>query len=137
MSAEQLLGSVPDDGVTIVADLEAGIGTLTRLTKSAVDVTIIVVEPTPRSIDIAQRALVVADEQRQGRVIIVANKVIDSDDTNRLRLAFEAQELVLVPHDDAVDAADRRGSSPVDDAPDAPAVIAIEQLVELIFDPAM
>ena len=41
-----MLGSVSDEGTTIVADLEAGIGTLTRLEDAAVDVTVVVVEPT-------------------------------------------------------------------------------------------
>ena len=136
MSAEQLLGSVSDQGLTIVADLEAGIGTLTRLAESAVDVTVVVVEPTPRSIDVAERAVAVASDQAQGRVIIVANKVADAADRDRLNTAFAGQEIVFVPDDHAIEAADRRGSSPVDDAPDAPAVAAIERLVELLLDTA-
>ena len=65
-SAEQLLGSVNDEATTVVADLEAGIGTLTRLADSSVDATVVVVEPTLRSIDVARRAVTVAEEQRQG-----------------------------------------------------------------------
>lgn len=132
MSAEQLLGSVSDDDLIIVADLEAGIGTLTRLAESAVDITIVVVEPTPRSIDVGQRAVAVADDQMQGRLIIVANKVADDADRERVLDAFPGRELIIVPEDADVGAADRSGVSPVDVTPDAPAIHAIEAIVELL-----
>ncbi len=135
MSAEQLLGSVADEDITIVADLEAGIGTLTRLEESAVDVTLVVVEPTPRSIDVAQRAVAVAEEKRQGRVLIVANKVSGTEDRDRLTAAFEGHQIEFVPTDSAVDVADRNGTSPVDDAPDSPAVKAIERIARLVSAP--
>ncbi len=121
-----------DDATTVVADLEAGIGTLTRLASASVDATVVVVEPTLRSIDVARRAVAVADEQRQGRVVVVANKVSDDDDRARIREAFGDRALVVVPDDPAVDAADRLGVSPVDHEPGAPAVAALESLVEAL-----
>ena len=133
MSAEQLLGSVSDDDLIIVADLEAGIGTLTRLAESAVDVTIVVVEPTPRSIDVGQRAVAVADDQTQGRLVIVANKVADDADRERVLEAFPGREVIMVPEDADVVAADRSGVSPVDVSADGRAVSAIEALVELLM----
>ena len=127
-----MLGSVADAGTTVVADLEAGIGTLTRLAESAVDATV-VVEPTPRSIDVALRAVAVADEQRQVRVVVVANKV--SGDEDRARIEDALGDLVLVvvvPDDPAVDAADRLGVSPLDHEPHAPAVEALASLADLL-----
>ncbi len=121
-----------DESTTVVADLEAGIGTLTRLASASVDATVVVVEPTLRSIDVARRAVAVADEQRQGRVVVVANKVSDDDDRARIREAFGDRALVVVPDDPAVDAADRLGVSPVDHEPGAPAVAALESLVEAL-----
>ena len=121
-----------DESTTVVADLEAGIGTLTRLASASVDATVVVVEPTLRSIDVARRAVAVADEQRQGRVVVVANKVTDDDDRARIREAFGDRALVVVPDDPAVDAADRLGVSPVDHEPGAPAVAALESLVEAL-----
>ena len=116
----------------MVADLEAGIGTLTRLADSSVDATVVVVEPTLRSIDVARRAVAVAEEQRQGRVVVVANKVADDQDRDRIDEAFGDRALVVVPDDPAVDAADRLGVSPVDHEPHAPAVVALESLVEVL-----
>ena len=121
-----------DDSTTVVADLEAGIGTLTRLASASVDATVVVVEPTLRSIDVARRAVAVADEQRQGRVVVVANKVGDDEDRARIDEAFAGRRMVVVPDDPAVDTADRLGVSPVDHEPGAPAVAALESLVEAL-----
>jgi len=123
-----LLSSVPSKDTIIVADLEAGIGTLTRLPDRAVDVTIVVVEPTPRSIDVAKRAVLVATETAQGRVIIAANKVADDEDEARIRNAFAEAEVVIVPADPVIGDADRRGVSPIDVDAGSPAVVAISEL---------
>lgn len=131
-----MLGSVPADDVTVVADLEAGIGTLTRLEEARVDVTVIVVEPTPRSIDVAARAAAVAAERRQGRMIAVANKVTGDDDRQRVADALGGCEMVAVPLDAAVEEADREGVSPLDHSPGAPAMAALEALADLIAPPA-
>ena len=121
-----------DEAVTVVADLEAGIGTLTRLHSAAVDVTVVVVEPTLRSIDVARRAVAVAQEQRQGRVVVVANKVSDHQDRARIEEALGNRALVVVPQDPAVDVADRLGVSPVDHEPSSPAVEALEGLIDAL-----
>ncbi|MYJ28793.1 MAG: hypothetical protein F4072_02220 [Acidimicrobiaceae bacterium] len=121
-----------DESTTVVADLEAGIGTLTRLASASGDATVVVVEPTLRSIDVARRAVAVADEQRQGRVVVVANKVGDDEDRARIDEAFAGRRMVVVPDDPAVDTADRLGVSPVDHEPGAPAVAALESLVEAL-----
>lgn len=121
-----------DESTTVVADLEAGIGTLTRLVRASVDAIVVVVEPTLRSIDVARRAVAVADSQRQGRVVVVANKVGDDDDRARIDEAFAGRTVVVVPDDPAVDTADRLGVSPVDHRPEAPAVTALEGLVDVL-----
>lgn len=118
--------------MVIVADLEAGIGTLTRLENEAVDATVVVVEPTPRSIDVAARAIAVAGEREQGRIVIAANKVENGDDEQRLRDAFDGHELLIVPADPVIDKADRQGLSPIDVDPTSPAVSAIESLARLL-----
>lgn len=131
-----MLGSVPADETIIVADLEAGIGTLTRLEDSAVDFTLIVVEPTPRSIDVAKRALLVATEKHQGQIIIVANKVCGEEDSDRIRAEFDGHDIVVIPADDVIDTADRQGSSPIDVDPSSAAVVAIEEIAAALVPTA-
>ncbi len=109
----------------IVADLEAGIGTLTRLGHQQLDVVLVVVEPTPRSIDVGQRAVELATASRQGRVVVVANQVSSPADEAAVRAAFPDGEIFVVPADSAIAAADRVGLSPLDVAPQSPAVTAL------------
>ncbi len=127
-----MLSSVPSENTVIVADLEAGIGTLTRLPDQAVDVTLIVTEPTPRSIDVAKRAALVAAERAQGRVLIVANKVADPEDEARIYEAFPEAEIVIVPADPVINDADRRGVSPIDIDSESPAVRVLSGLSQTI-----
>lgn len=123
-----MLSSVPESDTFIVADLEAGIGTLTRLPDASVDATLVIVEPTPRSIDVGQRAVLVAAERGQGGITVVANKVADAEDDQRIRAAFTDHPVVVVPADPVVTKADRRGVSPIDLDADTPAVVAIGAL---------
>ena len=128
-----MLSTIPADDLTIVADLEAGIGTLARLPPEAVGTVLVMTEPTPRSVDVARRAVAVAAEQRQGRIVVVANKVVGDDDRLMIEAALAGHEIVFVPADPAVEAADRDGASPVDVAPDGPAVTALEELAGLLW----
>lgn len=112
-----------------MADLEAGIGTLTRLPDNAVEHTLVIVEPTPRSIDVGMRAVQVATERSQGHITVVANKVANDEDDARVRSMFAEYDVVTVPADPVVVKADRQGISPLDLDSDAPAMAAIGGLV--------
>ena len=125
-----MLGSAEFPDVTVIADLEAGIGTLTRLGDERVDAVLIVVEPTPKSIEVGGRAAALAREKSLGQMIVVASRVRDDEDLAAVRAAFPDLEIVVVPDDPAVVAAERRGEAPLDVAPDAPAVRAIAGLAE-------
>lgn len=117
----------------MVADLEAGIGTLTRLEPAQIDLTLIVVEPTPRSLDVGARALAIAREKDQGRTVVVVNKVKNvDDDTALVRERLGDVDLIVVPDDDAVLDADRIGVALLDHEPTSPAALALASLADLI-----
>jgi CO dehydrogenase maturation factor len=124
-----LLGSVNSSRV-VVADLEAGIGTLTRLGDKPVDVVLVVVEPTPKSIEVGTRAAVLVRQRSGGRLIILANRVRDDQDLAAVWAAFPEEEVVAIPEDPAIAEADRRGLAPLDLTPEAPAVRALAGLAE-------
>ncbi|MEO7557272.1 MAG: AAA family ATPase [Acidimicrobiales bacterium] len=132
LSPEQLLGNVDPADVTVVADLEAGIGTLTRLGEGAVDIVVIVVEAMPKSMEVGTRAAAVAAEKNIGRVIVVANRIRNDADLEAITAAFPGQEIVVVPDDRAIVDADRQGVAPLDLAPEAPAVQALSGLAGLL-----
>lgn len=127
-----MLGSANFGSSLVIADLEAGIGTLTRLQSETIDIVVVVVEPTPRSIEVAHRAIELARQRAQGRVVVVANRVTCDDDVERVSVALPGAEIVVVPDDAAVMDADRRGVSPLDSAPGSPAVVALEGLAALL-----
>lgn len=114
----------------MVADLEAGIGTLSRMGADGTDVVVIVVEPTPKSIEVGRRAVGLAVETGVPRVIVVANRIRGDDDLARVRAAFVDGEIVAVPDDPRIADADRAGVAPLDLAPDAPAVRALISLAD-------
>jgi CO dehydrogenase maturation factor len=124
VSPEQLLGQLEGQGRMVVADLEAGVGTLTRLSAESLDVLVVIAEPTAKSIDVARRAAAVAGERGLGPIRHVANKVRSPDDIAWLRETL-GPDLVAVSEDPAIAAADRHGHAPLDVAPDAPAILSL------------
>ena len=125
-----MLSSVNFNHLTVIADLEAGIGTLTRLADQQVDVVLLVVEPTVKSLEVAARAAELVREKSLGRLIVIANRVRDQADLDAISSRLPGAEVVPVPHDPAIVEADRHGLAPLDSAPDAPAVRAISRIAE-------
>jgi CO dehydrogenase maturation factor len=135
MSPHLLLDQLDSPGRIVIADLEAGIETLTRVADGALDVVVIVAEPTVRSLEVAERAMGLAATRATGRVVLVANRVEGADDLPLVRGRFPALELVVVPEDDQVAVADRDGVALYDLAPRSPAVTALVALADTLAGP--
>jgi CO dehydrogenase maturation factor len=125
-----LLGQLARPDRVVVADFEAGLGTVMRLDGNPVDVVVVVVEPTAKSLEVGRRAADAVREGSLGRVVVTANRVRDDDDAGRVRTAVPGLEVVLVPDDPAIVDAERRGVAPLDAAPDAPGVRALVALAQ-------
>ncbi|MDQ6884773.1 MAG: hypothetical protein M3077_11155 [Candidatus Dormibacteraeota bacterium] len=130
MSPEQLLGQLDANGQVVVADFEAGLGTVSRMDAGNVDVLLLVVEPTQKSIQVGLRALAIIGERHLGRTILIANRIANAEDRALVTAAFADQMLVVVPEDPGLRDADIEGKAPMDMVPDSPAVAAIRQLAE-------
>lgn len=131
MSPEQLLGELNGDSV-VIADLEAGVGTLSRLPEGGADMLIVVVEPTLKSIEVGQRIVALASRRHPGsKLILVGNRVGDPSDAERIRAAFEI-EPVVVPDDPGIAEADRHGLSPLDASPQSAGTRALVGLARLV-----
>lgn len=128
-----MLGSVDFQDVTVIADLEAGIGTLTRLAEQRVDAVLVVVEPTPKSLEVGQRAAALARDKQLGRIVIVASRIRGDADLATVAGHFPGHEIVAVPDDPAIVEADRKGVAPLDLAPHAPAVRALCDLARSLL----
>ena len=106
--------------------MEAGAGTLLRLQEGQVDRVLIVAEPTAKSIEAARRMAEIAAERT--RVLVIANRVRDATDLERIQAVLGDHELVQIPDDPEILRADERGLAPFDASPDAPAVQALKRL---------
>lgn len=127
-----MLGELEPAGEVVIADLEAGVGTLTRLPKNGVDALIVVTEPSLKSVQVARKILDIAAAGHPGMVTLVAaNKVTGPVDAASIEKSLSRLDLV-VPWDDQVVAADRQGRAPLDSAPDSAAVNAINRLADLL-----
>jgi len=131
-----LLGSVEFTDEVVVADFEAGVGTLTRLSEERIDTVLVVVEATPKSMEVAERAVELAKARSVSRVVVVANRVRNTEDLESIRAAFAGLEIFAVPDDPKIVEADRKGVAPFDLAPDAPAVLALMAMADtLVISP--
>ena len=128
-----MLSSVEFGDTIVLADCEAGIGTLTRLGDTPVDVVLVVVEPTPKSLEVGARAAALAKERQMGHIIVVASRIRNDDDLKAIQDALPGQEIVVVPDDPAIVAADREGVAPLDSAPDSPAVLALVGVADRVL----
>lgn len=135
MSPHELLGALDAPDRTVIADLEAGIGTLTRIDVGSVDVAILVVEPTVRSLDVAERAAELAAAKGIADVRIVANRIERDADLEAVRARFPGREVLVVPEDAGIASADRDGVAPFDLVPHSPAVLALRSLADALADP--
>lgn len=114
-----------------MADLEQGVGTISRLKAGQVDRLVLVVEPYAKSIETARRALKIAEEVGVDTVLVANRSTVEELESIRGVLG-EAITVLTVPEDPAVRSADREGLAPIDRDPDSPAVRAIEEIADAL-----
>ena len=123
-----MLGQLESADRIVIADMEAGAGTLTRMQAGSLDIAVLVVEPSAKSIEVARRASEIIRDRRIGMVVAAANRVRDDADLDLVRQRLPGLEITAVPDDERITRADREGRSPLDAAADAPAVRAVAEL---------
>jgi len=123
--------------VVLVADMEAGLEHLSWAggTLRHVDLLAVVIHPQAKVLLTARRTVGLARQLGIPEVAFVANRVRPGagGEEDRARLAAFAADhggdvLAWIPEDDALVEADRRGECPLDWAPGAPAVAAMQAL---------
>ena len=129
VSADRLLREMQDGGRTVLGDLEAGTGVLTRMQTGSLDVVLVVANPTPKSIEVARRA-VEAAVAREITVLVVANRVASDDDLEAIRSVLGEHDMAVVPDDPAITRADAEGLAPIDLDEHSPGVRAIVEISE-------
>ena len=136
VSADRLLREMEGGGRTVVGDLEAGIGVLSRMKKGSLDAVLIVANPTPKSIEVARRAAEAA-VAREIPIIVVANRIATDEDLETITDVLGEHEIVIVPEDPIIARADAEGLAPIDLDDTAPGVRAIIEIIDrLVAVPA-
>lgn len=128
LSPERLLSQANFGDAIVIGDFEAGLGSYSRVGNEKLDVTIVVIEPTPRSIDVGLRALEHARSHHQGLVLVVANKVRNAHELEMITSAVGEASVTVVPFSEAVVSADRKGTSVFDEASADDFIAPIRQL---------
>jgi CO dehydrogenase maturation factor len=129
VSADRLLREMDGAGRTVLGDLEAGIGVLARMEVGSLDLVLVVANPTPKSIEVARRA-VEAARARDIDVLVVANRVANAEDLETITAVLGDHEIVVVPDDPAIARADAEGLAPIDLDAGSPGVRAIVAISE-------
>ena len=114
-----------------ILDTEASPEHLSRGTARYADAMLTVVEPYFKSLETARRMTALARDLGLERVALVANKVRDERELEAVRQFAEQNDLeiaAVIPFDPSLPDAERARSSPLDFAPDSPAVEAIGKL---------
>lgn len=115
---------------TVICDLEAGLSTVEKLEPGVVDVLLVVANPSGKALEVARRAVEMADGRAE--IIVVANRVRDASDLELVQEIAGEHEVFVVPEDAVIAAADREGVAPIDLDPDAPGVAALVRLAERV-----
>jgi len=129
VSPDQLLRELEDGHRTVICDLEAGLGTLTRLAPGNADAVLVVANPSAKALEVARRAVEIASDKTE--VIVLANRVRDQSDLDDIRAVLgEERELIVIPEDTVIARADRDGLAPIDLDEDSPGVTALVALAD-------
>ncbi|GAC1334028.1 MAG: AAA family ATPase [Candidatus Dormibacteria bacterium] len=129
-TTRRLFSELPHAGRMVIADLEAGVNDLLWARPGADDAVLVVTEPYRKSLEVARRALQVALELGVKRAMVLANRVQSEEDLQVVVdfLSGVDVEILAIPEDEVIAAADRNGRSPLDNGTDSPGVAAIVAL---------
>ena len=120
-----------------ILDTEASPEHLARGTARYADGMLAVVEPYYKSLETGRRMATLAKDLGLERVALVANKIRDDHELNAVREFAEQHGLDVagvVPFDDQLPEAERRGVAPLDFAPESPAVSALDELAAKLVE---
>ncbi len=128
-----MLGQLEANGGIVIADFEAGLGTLSRMKPGQLDVLLVVTEPTAKSLEVARRALEMIKDRNLGAARVLVNRATGEEDRELVERALPGDSVTIVPDDPAIRAADASGIAPFDSAPEAPAVRVVRQVAESLI----
>lgn len=129
---QHLLDDLPRDGWNVVGDLPGGTRQPFLTWGRYAETFLVVVDPTAASLLTGRRLARLAAMAGAPRVAVVANKVRDTADVERVGERTGLPVVGAVPYDPELARADRLGRAVLDHDPDGPTVTAVRSLVGLL-----
>lgn len=130
---QQIEDEIPN--TVVICDMEAGLEHLSIGTLAHIDMLLVVVQPSLKTMMTADRTLALARQLGIPDVAFLANRVRRPSDLDQLG-AFAREHgsdlLIAMPEDDAVRAADAQDRCILDVAPDSPTVEGVARLADLL-----
>lgn len=126
---------ISDQSRPVIVDIEAGLEHLSRGTARHVDSLLVVVEPYFKSLETGARIHALGQELGISRVLTVANKCREKEDSETIGEFCRLRQMELVaaiPEDPCVRAAERRAVSPLDHDASSPALLEIIKLADFL-----
>jgi CO dehydrogenase maturation factor len=136
MAFRYIVNQLPAGRWNVVGDLPGGTRQAFTGWGSWANTILIVVEPTAKSLLSGRRLANMAnlDPDNPKRVMVVASKVREDGDVEMIEKGVGLEVVGVVPWDEELAEAERRQLAPIDFAPDCPAVLAVESLVERLSE---
>ena len=129
---QRVLDDLPGEGWSIVGDLPGGTRQPFMTWGRYARTFLVVVEPTPASMLTGRRLARLAAAADAPRVLVVANKVREPQDAQRVADRTGLELLGAVPFDPALGQADRAGRAVLDLEPDGVTATAVRSLVDAL-----
>ena len=131
-----IINRLPPGHWNVIGDLPGGTRQAFTGWGNWAQTVLVVVEPTAKSLLSGRRLarMVDLDPENPKRVVAVASKVTDAGDVEMIAKGTGLEVVAAVPWDEALAEAERRQLAPIDFAPDCPAVLAVESLVERLSE---
>lgn len=130
---QQVVDGLPGQGWSLVGDLPGGTRQPFQTWGRYARTVVAVVEPTPASELTGRRLARLAQLATRPRVVVVASKVREPGDAERVSRHTGLRLIGAIPRDPALEAADRTGLAILDCDPDGPYVAAVESLVTALL----
>ncbi|MBA2573424.1 MAG: hypothetical protein H0V02_01355 [Nocardioidaceae bacterium] len=130
---QHVLDDLPGDGWSIVGDLPGGTRQPFMTWGRYADTFLVIVEPTPASLLTGRRLARLAATAQAPRVVVVANKVRESEEVERVGERTGLRVLGAVPFDPELETADRLGRAVLDHDPQGQTATAVRSLMDVLL----
>jgi CO dehydrogenase maturation factor len=117
----------------LILDTEAGIEHLGRKVAEGFDVFLVVVEPSMKAVEAANRIGELSMEMGVEKVFCVGNKIVNEEDEEFIKEKVRFKVLGYVPYDQEVVLGDRQGR-PLADMPSSQAFRAIKKIADRLLE---